>query len=287
VFSRWFRPDEFGPITGAFGAIGNAGGLIAAGPLAAVIATLGWRTSFSAMAGLMVIATALVWVVVRDAPTALPPSSDTGGAVLRGAGTVLRHRNTWLLGCYAFVTLGILAAMQGLWTVPYLRDIHGLSKQSASNVLTLWGAGLIIGLPFWGYLADRVVRRRRAVLLASVALHLPVWMLLMWRPDTLPVPLVGGLFLWAGFVDGCWTPAYAQLKDSLPASVSGTAIGLLNFGFFAGAAAFQQITGAVLDMTDGSPADGYRLMFGLFTGALLVAALCLVLSRDAAPGGST
>jgi predicted MFS family arabinose efflux permease len=287
VFSRWFRPDQFGPVTGAFGAVGNAGGLIAAGPLAAVIAALGWRTSFAVMAGLMVIATVSVWVVVRDAPAASHHRDDASGGVLRGAGTVLRHRNTWLLGSYAFVTLGILAAMQGLWTVPYLRDVHGLSKQAASNVLTLWGAGLIVGLPFWGYLADRVVRRRRAVLLVSVALHLPVWALLAWRPADLPVGLVGGLFLWSGFVDGCWTPAYAQLKDSLPAAVSGTAIGLLNFAFFAGAAAFQQITGAVLDVAGGSPAHGYRLMFGLFAGALVVAALCLSLSRDAPPGGST
>lgn len=287
VFSRWFRPDEFGSVTGAFGAIGNAGGLIAAGPLAAVVTALGWRASFAVMAGLMVVAALSVWLVVRDAPPgAASPARD--GGVFRGAGRVLRHRNTWLLGIYAFVTLGIIAAMQGLWTVPYLRDVHGLTKQSASNVLTLWGVGLIVGLPFWGYLADRVLRRRRPVLLLSVALHLPVWALLAWKPAELSVPMIGVLFLWAGFVDGCWTPAYAQLKDSLPPAISGTAIGFLNFAFFAGAAAFQQGTGLLLETRAGAAAvGGYRLMFVAFVFALVVAAVALWLSRDAPPGGST
>lgn len=285
VFSRWFRADEFGLVTGAFGAIGNAGGLIAAGPLAVVISALGWRTSFAAMGGLMALAAVSVWVLVRDAPPEVSVARGSAGGALRGAGDVLRHHNTWLLATYAFVTLGILAAMQGLWTVPYLRDVYGLSKQAAANLLTWWGAGLIIGLPFWGFVADRVVRKRRPVLLLSVALHLPVWALLWWRPAGLPVALLGGLFLWAGFAIGCWTPAYAQLKDSLPAAVSGTAIGLLNFAFFAGAAAFQQLTGAILDGAT-TPEGGYRAMFALFTVALGLAACAIALSRDAPPGGS-
>src|SRR3712207_9542636 len=54
-----------------------------------------------------------------------------------GLGAVLRNRNTWLLGAYAAVTLGITAVVQGLWMVPFLQDAFGMSKQRAANLLTL------------------------------------------------------------------------------------------------------------------------------------------------------
>lgn len=284
VFSRWFRADEFGTVTGVFAAVGNAGGLTAAGPLAAAITALGWRESFVLLAALTLLAAALVWLVVRDAPPGAP-SERAGASVFAGAGAVLRHKNTWLLGLYAFISLGILASMQGLWTVPYLRDVYGMSKQSASNALTLWAVGLIVATPLWGYVADRVARSRRRVLLLTAVLHGAMWALLVWRPADLPLPLVVGLIFWGGLTNGCWIPAYAQLKDSLSPVVAGTAIGFLNFAFFAGAAAFQQATGGLLDaLGDASdPATPYRAMFALFLLAMAVAGAAVWLSADAYP----
>ena len=284
VFSRWFRADEFGSVTGAFSAIGNLGGLTAAGPLAAAITELGWRASFMVLAVLTAGVAIAVWLIVRDAPPGAPVERGET-SVLAGAGTVLRHRNTWLLGLYAFVTLGILASMQGLWTVPYLRDVYGMSRQGAANVLTLWAVGLIVALPLCGYLADRVVRSRRRVLLAAAVLHAAMWALLAWRPAELPLPLVVGLILWGGLTNGCWIPAYAQLKDSLSPAVAGTAVGFLNFAFFAGAAAFQQITGGVLDAVGDAadPAAPYRAMFILFFITMSLASGAVWLSADAHP----
>lgn len=284
VFSRWFAADQFGPVMGLFAATGNAGGLAAGGPLAAAVGAIGWRESFAVLAALIALSAVAVWLLVRDAPPGA--ASGTGGpSVLAGAGAVLRHRNTWLLGTYAFVSIGIIAAMQGLWTVPYLRDVYGTSRQAASNLLTLWAVGLIIGNPLWGYLADRVVRSRRRVLLASVLLHAPVWAVLIARPSGLPLLLVGALIVWGGFTNGCWIPAYAQLKDSLPASVAGTSVGFLNFAFFAGAAAYQQVTGGLLDLSGvtADPAGAYRGMFALFFASALVAAAAVWLSSDAHP----
>ncbi len=285
LFSRWFRADEFGAVAGLFGAVGNLGGLTAAGPLAGAIGAIGWRESFLALAALTLVAILGVWVVVRDAPPGMDIRAERM-SLLAGAGEVLRHRNTWLLGVYAFVTLGILAAMQGLWTVPYLRDVYGMSKQGASNALSLWSVGLIAGLPLWGYIADRVARSRRRVLLLCTVLNALMWAVFAARPAHLPLPFTVALLLWGGFTGGCWVPAYAQLKDSLPPAIAGTALGFLNFAFFAGAAAFQQATGLLLDRSglDHNPEEAYRVMFVAFFAVTSAAAVAVWFSRDAHPG---
>jgi sugar phosphate permease len=282
LFARWFGARDFGPVTGAFAAVGNAGGLTAAGPFAAVIAALGWRGSFTALALLIAASAVAVWLLVQDWPSATAPEPGQA-SVLAGAGTVLRHPNTWLLGLYAFISLGVTASMQGLWTVPFLEDVYGMSRAAASNALTLWAVGLMVGTPLWGYLADQVAHSRRGVLLFSTALHITMWALLVWQTAALPRPLVVALLFWGGLTGGAWVPAYAQLKDSLPAAVAGTAVGFLNFAFFAGAAAFQQVTGLMLGTGGHRSPDAYRMVFAFFLATLAVGLLALWRSRDAYP----
>lgn len=294
--ARWYQAREFGSVAGIFTAAGNVGGLVAAGPLAALIEAAGWRVSFLWSAAIMLLAAALVATIVRDHPADLerdPPASAVEAAKLEAVSwsslrarlsLVLRTPNLWLLGVYAFVILGVLSSMQGLWTVPYLRDVYGMEKQEASNLLSLWAVGLIVAMPVWGALAGRVLRHYRPVILASLALHAALWLLLALRTSGLPVPLLYALVLYAGFTNGCWIPAYAQLKETVPAAAVGTAIGLLNFAFFLGAAVFQQVTALLLQWL--TPAAGhagvaaYRAMFIFFLVALAGAFVAVACSRD-------
>lgn len=115
----------------------------------------------------------------------------------------------------------------------------------------------------------------------SAVLHALTWALLVLRPAGLPLSLVEGLIFWGGLTNGGWIPAYAQLKDSLPPAVAGTAVGFLNFAFFSGAAVFQQATGAL--QATGAGTSTYQTMFALFLGAMLVAVGALWLSVDARP----
>lgn len=282
LFARWFGARDFGPVTGAFAAVGNAGGLTAAGPFAAAIAALGWRGSFAALALLTAAAAVAVWLLVRDRPPGSAPDR-AHGSLLASAGMVLRHPNTWLLSLYAFISLGVTASMQGLWAVPFLEDIYGMDRTTAANALTLWAVGLIVGTPLWGYLADRVARSRRGVLLFSTALHITLWVVLVWRMTGLPRPLLVALLFWGGLTGGAWVPAYTQLKDSLPAAVAGTAVGFLNFAFFAGAAAFQQVTGLMLGAGGHRSSDAYRAVFAFFLVTLVIGLLALWRSHDTYP----
>jgi sugar phosphate permease len=173
IMAQWFRPREFGTLTGAWTSVANLGALTAAAPLMALITLVGWRPSLGGVGVVMLATAVLIYLLVRDNPSerglpslaeidGLPQSRRVTRSMSLGEGVlvVLREPNTWLLGSYAFLLFGTMTMMQGLWAVPYLMDAYGQTQQQAANRLTLWAIGLIVGCTLWGYLADRFVGSR-------------------------------------------------------------------------------------------------------------------------------
>jgi sugar phosphate permease len=298
VMAEWFRRSEFGTLTGLWTSVANLGGLSAAAPLAGLIAIAGWRSSFFAMGLAALGAALLVHRFVRDSPSAHglpsiaeidgePPGTATATMPFRDAvHIVLRTPNTWLLGGYAFLLFGTMTMMQGLWAVPYLMEVYGHTQQEAANRLTVWAVGLIVGCTLWGYVADRVVRTRKGVVLVGAVLYGLLWLMLAVRPSGLPDGLVWIAMFWGGFFASTWIPVYAQLKDAVPAQAVATAMGILNLCFWLGGAVYQQVSGIVLASLSpgGEPttATGYHTVFALCLGSVVLSVVLVGCSRESA-----
>ena len=300
IMAQWFRPSEFGTLTGAWTSIANLGGLTAAAPLMALITLAGWRLSLGGV-GLVMLATAfLVWVFVRDSPSErgvrsladTPDRLAQQGArssipVGRGIVVVLRERNTWLLGGYAFLLFGTMTMMQGLWAVPYLMDAYAQTQQQAANALTLWSVGLMLGCTLWGYMADKVVGSRKRVVLVGAVVYGLLWVVLALCPVGLPAGLPWLAMFWGGFFASTWIPSYAQLKDSIPPEVVATAMGILNLFFWLGGAAYQQVSGVILlafpQVNGHTPVAAYQALFWLSVGSVGLSIVLVALSREPRP----
>ena len=297
IMAQWFRRREFGTLTGAWTSVANLGGIAAAAPLAALLPLIGWRASFAAI-GVAVLATAaLVSIVVRDSPADLgwPPLVDPD-APIQSAGSsrplsfresfriVLREPNTWVLGGYAFLLFGTMTMMQGLWAVPYLMDIYGHTQQAAANMLTLWGVGLIVGCTLWGYVADRVVRTRKGVVLVGAVIYAFLWVLLAVKPAGLPDGVLQVAMFWGGFFASSWIPAYALLKEAVPPQVVATAMGTLNLFFWLGGAFYQQVSGLVLDAFPEQAGHislaGYQTVFWICLGSVGLSVILAACSKE-------
>ena len=294
IMAAWFRPREFGTLTGAWTSFANLGGIAAAAPLAVLVSLLGWRASFAAM-GVAVLGTAvLVAGIVRGRPADLgwpspPPANPVG--FLESLRIVLRVPNTWLLGGYAFLLFGTMTMMQGLWAVPYLMEANGLTRQEAANVLTLWAVGLIGGCTLWGYIADRVVKTRKGVICAGAVLYALLWALLAFASEGLPAAVLPLAMFWGGFFASTWIPSYAQLKDSVPSGVVATAMGVLNFFFWLGGAVHQQISGLILaefpKLNGNTPVAAYQAVFWFCVGSVGLSIVFVALSTEHRPRPST
>ncbi|WP_408958505.1 MFS transporter [Natrinema sp. 74] len=292
--ANWFRPDEFGTMTGVTFSVGILGGLAATTPLAVAVTTVGWRNS---MLGLGVIGLAVavgIALFAHDSPSdaGLPPLENvpdrpdvTSAATLkRYVADAVREPETWLLGTMLFFMTGIGITIFGLWGIPYLVQTHdNVTVTEASVYLLVGNVGGMIGPTLFGWLSDRSGRRTGLIVLSTVVFGL-TWGVFAFF-GTLPLLFVGVIFLFSRVLRGGLPLAFAVIKERHPEGASGTVIGLINTMGWIGAAVFPVVLGAALDVywtgqtvngTRTYTEFGYRVAFAIATVAGLIAAACAV-----------
>jgi sugar phosphate permease len=290
----WFSERRYGTISGLTLLLGNLGAIAATGPLAMLLLHLDWRTLFVAL-GLIAMGLGLLsWWLVRDRPEQLgfPSVREMEGQPAHAPRTrhwildlraVFANRRLWPGFVYDFGMIGSLFGMLGLWAVPLLRDMHGLSRSEASLYTTVATVAFAVSCLAAGSLSDRL-RRRRPVLRAGALVYLLVCLVLLFLPWA---PGAGALLLFGllGLGGGSFVVAYAHAKEVAAPALSGMAIALVNTGLFLGTALFQPLFGWAMDLRwDGQLVGGvplyatadYRRGLWLLVG---FAAMAVVASR--------
>jgi len=287
----WFSERRYGTVSGLTLLLGNLGAIAATGPLALMLMHVDWRTLFVAL-GIVAMGLGLLsWWLVRDKPEDLgfPSVREMEGQAAHAPRTrhwihdlraVLANRRLWPGFVYDFGIAGSLFGMLGLWAVPLLRDVHGLSRGEASVYTTLATAAFAIGCLAAGSFSDRM-HRRRPVLQAGALVYLLVCVSLLFLPWA-PGAAALALFALLGLSAGSFVVAYAHAKEVTAPALSGMAIALVNTGLFLGTALFQPLFGGAMDfgwdgrLVDGVPvyaATDYQRGLWLLAGFAALAAL--------------
>ncbi len=254
VAGQWFAANQFAILSGLSMALGMAGGVFGQAPLRLAIQSSDWRTTTLLLAAGGLALSAAAWATVRD------KRRGTGGiaTALSGLGVVLRHRQTWLIALTGLGTSAPLLGFASLWGVPFLEVVYGLSRTQAATLTSLIFVGWGLGAPFFGWLSDRI-GRRKAPLLFGLVLETAALSALVYMPG-LPGWIVGTLCFLIGFLGSTQIVCFALVRENHPAALSGTGIGFVN-GMVTGAGAlFQPLVGALLDLAwAGDMAAGIRL----------------------------
>jgi sugar phosphate permease len=294
----WFPDRQYGRIGGLTLLLGNLGSILAAGPLALLLAEVSWRQVFVGAGVVSVLLALLTLIGVRNRPEdagfpslreqeGLPPHPPREQHWLRDLREVLTNRAIWPGFWVNFGLTGCFFAFAGLWAIPLMRDLYGLDRADASLYATVTLLAFAIGAYKVGWISDRL-GRRRLVIVAGTLLFCLAWLgmiLLPWGPGW------SGLLIFAllGLTAGGNVVVYAAAKEVLQARVAGMSVALVNTGLFLGAAVLQPAFGWVLDLTwDGTLRDGVRVyaaadyQHGLWLcfGAAFLALLATPLVRE-------
>ncbi len=166
-------------------------------------------------------------------------------------------------------------------------DVYQMGRQEASNILTLWACGMVVGCPLAGLASDRWFRTRRGVCLAGSFLFCATMTVLCIATASIPVWALYALFFLAGFAQGTGPVSYALLNDTLPGHIVGTALGFYNLFSIAGGAVLQQFTGLLLAQFPGATGlvstDGYRWLFLICAIGLVISGLSVLAVREERP----
>jgi sugar phosphate permease len=273
-------------------------GSLVAAPLAYLLRFWTWREIFVAIGLFSLLLALLSLLFVRNRPqeAGFPSLREMAGEAahagreqhwLRDLRDVWRNRLIWPGFWLNFGMAGGLFSFAGLWAIPLLRDLHGLSTAEASSYTTLTLFSMALSTFALGWLSD-TLGRRKPVAVVSAVLYLLTWLLVIVMPWQ-PGPLAMLLFALLGLSGGGFVLTYACAKEVAAPALSGMAISVVNTGLFLGAAIMQPLFGWVLDRNwDGSSvagvniysATGYQNGMWLMAGFALIALLASLRIRE-------
>ncbi|MCG8637484.1 MAG: MFS transporter [Desulfobacterales bacterium] len=262
----WFHEKVFGMMSGLTLLIGNLGAVMAAGPLAQVLTVFAWRTVFLGIGALSLCLALAGFAMVRNSPEEMgfePPNSYGRSAVLAphwltNLKEVIMSLKVWPGFWVQLGMIGSSYAFMGLWGIPFLKDVHGLSRAFAADHMTVMLLSFALGALFWGWLSDRA-GRRKPFLVSGAAAYALSWVMLMYLPWT---PGATGFLIFAfmGFTGAAFVITFAAAKEIVHPQLSGMGVSVVNTGCFIGTAITQPLFGYIADLTwDGAMSGGVRI----------------------------
>lgn len=282
VVSRFFPLDRLAMIASMLYAVGGAGQILSATPLALLAEAAGWRAAFLIGAGFSVIAAAVIYLAVPD-DRAEP---DTKLATMaRGLREVLRNANFVPIFALSLVAFAAVGTLRSLWLGPYLVQVHGTGPAETGNVALLMTAGIILGTLSYGPL-DRVFNRRKPLVVGGAGLTMAALFALAASGNS-SLAVAATLLFAVGFFGGYEVVLVAHGRASYPQRLAGRSLTAFNIATFAGAALMQVLTGALVDALgahfDLARETTYRIVFALLGVATLVGVLLYSTARDVPP----
>jgi len=260
MVADWFRGKEIATSMSVMLTAWPFGLALALLTLGGVAVRASWRTSVFATVAAAALSLALLAWLYRDPPD-LPSGADGGRLSLS---LPLR---AWGLACTAGLGWSLLNAglLDLVSFAPGYLIARGDSIARAGGLasLTLWVS--LISVPLGGWIADRIGRSNRVIVIGCLSAALPMALL----------PLLPGAALWlilSGLLMGGAPGAFmALLPKAVDPEHLATSLGVFYSVFFLGMVMAQPLAGATRDLT-GSPA------MPLYLAAALMAATVLTLA---------
>ena len=293
--SHWFAPQRFAMLSGLALATGVLGAVSAGVPLRLLVDAFGWRGVLAASGAMTALLAAAIWLLVRDDPAErgyasyahVPLAGAPRRSIMEDMRRALANRNVALVFLIGGSVSGPTLTFAGLWGVPFLVTHYGLTTATAASITSLLLASWALAAPILGAISDRL-RRRKPIYAAGAALALAGWSIVFLVPG-LPLPLLVALLVCTGIVSSSAMVGFAIAKESAPAPLAGTSVGIANMGNMLGGMVMPPLVGWMLDRSwDGAMAagarvyafDAYRAGFAPMLVWLLLALLLVAFTRE-------
>ncbi len=280
LIANWFPSRKFAFMAGLMMSVGMLGAVTGQAPLAHFISFFGWRHSMVTLSVAGVILAFVFLLVVRNrapnhrAVNVMPDKPR----VLKNLQSIFRNPQAWALSFYSGFAFAPVSAFGGLWGVPFLQQAYGFSPTLAAKGSSLIFVGFAIGAPLFGWVSDRIGKRRPVMfwgtLIGGISLSLVLYV------SHLPNLLLFFLLFLFGFSISSFLLCFTMIKEIHYPALAATTIGFMNafdalFGAFS-----DPLTGKILDLLwMGESVDGARIFpLSAYFWALSILALYLVLS---------
>ena len=278
IFKRSYDARKFATLTSTFIAVGLAGNILGSSPLAWAMEWFGWRGVMAGLAGLTLLLSALIVVLVKD-----PERLEQNGTAQGGYLDILKMRELWFVLPLIFVNYGVVGGIRGLWAGPYLDLVFGMDAAGIGSVMFAMAIAMAAGSFLYGP-ADRLFNSRKWVVLAGSTVSLVVLIYWVLNP-TISSLVVSGLLVAIGLCSMCYGVLMAHATANIPAHLAGRGVTLVNFFNMGGVGIMQWMSSGVYRQTlDAAvPASGFNSVLWFYLISFAAALALYAFSKDAKP----
>ena len=299
AYRLWYAPERQGQLASWMLVAGTSGALAATIPVTSAMPLIGWRGVFWIMAGLILLASAAIFLLLKkveaevstqaDANAAANPgtvnASATNPAVSGGYRHIFGNPYFRRLALVGMVNHGSFLALQTLWAGPWMVTVLGMSKAHTGQILFAFNFCLLLAYLALGWWAPRHVSHDGRLgwpVLRVVTLGLIGTIVAQAAILAVTAPWAWSLWLVLAVFVTVTTLVQAQVSLSFTVAQSGRANSAYNLMLFIGAFAAQWGIGLAIDVIAArgvSQADAMRIAFALVLMLQAGAVLAFALNR--------
>lgn len=288
--SRWFSANHLAFVTGIIVTMAMIGGMVAQTPMAILSEHIGWRYSMLMNGLLGVCIIFLIMLIVRDQPATEEREVQEEHqhlkkyGVLHSLSFVVRSKNNWFGGVYTTLMNLPIFILGALWGITYLEQMRGISHAEASYVISMLFVGVVFGSPVFGWFSDKILSRRKPMLLGAVT-SLIVVLIMMYAPHL----SVGALLILSfllGFLTSSQIISYPAIAELNPIELTASAVSIVSVVIMFSGVVVQPLTGWLIGLHwDHQMVDGKPLYLKEdFMSAMLIMPISFVISFFVALG---
>ncbi len=257
LVATWFPTRRVPLMTQLTGATGQVGSIVAALPMTWAFSHWGWTNAYLAAAGVGLVVTLLVVVVVRDAPGQWrrPGPAISVAFVRRSLSESWRHPGTRLGFWTHFTTQFSATTLALLWGYPFFVRGEGRSSHEAGVLLTVLVVALVVAGPALAAITTRHPFHRSDLVMGIVLAMVAVWTAVLAWPGDAPAWLLVLLVVVVGVGAPASIIGFEYGREFNPDARLGTAIGIINQGGFIASLLLVVAIGLVLDWRTPSGSD--------------------------------
>ncbi len=256
AYTLWFQGRQWPTVNGWHLAFGGLGVLTATLPLELALQAIGWRGIFFLLSFLTGTVAAIIFRVV---PEKEPPGGKEGATPLfQGLAEIFSSPLFWRVAPFAALSQATAMSLQGLWSGPWLRDVAGMDRQQAAEVLLWTALSMTAGFLIIGVVTEKLAAQKIPPLstaMIGMIGFLSAQLFLLILPGRWAVPL----WMLFGFLGTSGSVLYPAMARFFPVRLTGRISTGLNLLVFLTTFCLQWGMGVVIGAFP-SPGPGYAVL---------------------------
>ena len=252
VGAHWFKAKHFAIYASLVQIFGCVGAIIGEGPIAKLTEIYSWKTASLQIAGLGLIFTIIIFLVVRNEPPkawsdyiGYQPEAAHSNNKRLPFWVIFKSRDLWTTALFGFAIWAPITIFAVLWGSPFFKRAYHMSSVDAASMLSLVWVGVAIGGPIVTFLSSWFHKRRLLMGIAAViGIIASVW-IIYFTPQAYGLTVI--LLLLFGLASSSMALCFGLVMDTQPTALIATASGFINMAIVLGGLTLQPAAGFILD----------------------------------------